>query len=85
MYFRHLHGDKIKILVLDVQMKCDLADMEEFEAFTSEFDMSRAKKKVRIFKPRSIVWTSTDLNLKRHLGPSHRSLAPLVYRGPASK
>ena len=42
-------------MVLDVQMKCDLTDMEEFEAFTSEFDMSRAKKKVRIFKPRPIV------------------------------
>ena len=55
MYFMHLHGDKIKILVLDVQMKCDLTDMEEFEAFTSEFDMSRAKKKVRILKPRSII------------------------------
>ena len=33
-------------MVLDVQLKCDLAEMEEFELLTSEFDMSRAKKKV---------------------------------------
>lgn len=33
-------------MVLDVQLKCDLTEMEEFELLTSEFDMSRAKKKV---------------------------------------
>ena len=54
MLFRISHGGKIKILVLDVQLKCDLAEMEEFENLSSEFDMSRAKKKVsrEVLKPR---------------------------------
>ena len=33
-------------MVMDVQLKCDLTEMEEFETLTSEFDLSRAKKKV---------------------------------------
>ena len=41
--------------MLDVQLKCDLAEMEEFETLNSEFDMSRAKKKVS----RAIFETAT--------------------------
>jgi hypothetical protein len=41
---RRTKSGKLLLLVLDVQLKVDMAEMEQMEGIGSEFDMSEARK-----------------------------------------